>query len=133
MKVLVDTCVVLDVLTKREPFYEDSKRIFTNIAQGKMFGFVTACSINDIYYLLNKHVHNASESKNIISTLITLFDVLDVNGEDIGNALASNVTDFEDATIVESALRHHIDAIVTRNAKDFKAAPINVFDPSELM
>lgn len=34
MVILVDTNIILDVLQKREPFYEDSEKILTKCALG---------------------------------------------------------------------------------------------------
>ena len=39
MNVLIDTCVIIDVLQKREPFWEDAKDIFMAVANRKIRGF----------------------------------------------------------------------------------------------
>ena len=52
---------------------------------------------------------------------------------DIFHALSSETTDFEDAVMIETASRSHVDCIVTRNQKDYKKSSIPVFNPSEFL
>ena len=54
MIVLIDTNVLLDVLLRREPFYEDAARILLLSEKGKFNGFVSASAITDIFSLQEK-------------------------------------------------------------------------------
>ena len=65
--------------------------------------------------------------------LFKIFDILDATAEDCRNALRSNISDYEDAILVESAKRNDIDCIVTCNVKDFKDSNISVYSPTELL
>ena len=132
MKLLIDTCVVLDVLENREPFVSDAKRIFLMAAQNKATMYITACSVKDIYYLIHKYNHNSDESKRVVASLLKLFNVLDVNGEDLANALAVDMNDYEDSVITQSCLRNQIDYIVTRNIKDFVNSPVRAVLPADI-
>jgi predicted nucleic acid-binding protein len=49
MDVFLDMNVLIDVLAKREPFYVDSARIWTLAEQGRIKGFVSVISFNNIY------------------------------------------------------------------------------------
>ncbi len=53
MKVLIDTCIIIDVLQKREPFVDDSKDIFLLCSQQLFDGFISAKAMTDIYYLMH--------------------------------------------------------------------------------
>lgn len=132
MKILIDTCVILDLIENREPFVEDAKKIFLMVAQNKISAYVTACSIKDIYYLSHKHNHSNEESKQIVKSLLKLVNVLDVNGKDLSNALASEMSDYEDAVLAQSCQRNEIKYIVTRNIKDFVNSPIPAILPSKI-
>ena len=46
MKLLIDTNIVLDVLLKREPFYQDAVKVM-NLAQ-----YVSATAVTDILHCL---------------------------------------------------------------------------------
>jgi hypothetical protein len=43
--------------------------------------------------------------------------------------MSSEISDYEDAIMVETAIRSEMDCIVTRNGKDYAKASIAVYDP----
>lgn len=129
MRALIDTCVVIDALQAREPFCRDAQQIFLAVANHRTVGFLTAKSATDIYYLTHRHTHNDRETRKVLSTLFSLFELLDTVGMDCRRAIASEVTDYEDAVMVESALRSGVDCIVTRNLKDYEKSPVQVYSP----
>ena len=47
MIVLIDTCVILDALQKREPFWEDAAKIFLAAANEKYQGIITAKALTE--------------------------------------------------------------------------------------
>ena len=67
MKVLVDTCVVIDVLQDREPFSADARKLFLAVANKKCEGLLTAKASTDIYYLIHKHLHTDKESRRVLN------------------------------------------------------------------
>ncbi len=133
MRVLVDTCVVIDVLQHREPFWKDSYAVFLAIANCRAEGYLTAKSLTDIYYLTHRVTHDDKETRKILSTLLIPFDLLDTAGMDCRRAISSDITDFEDAVMVESALRSGMDCIVTRNLKDFRNSSVPVYSPESFL
>lgn len=58
MRVLLDTCVVIDALQSREPFYEEAQEIFLAAANRRIDGFLTAKAVTDIYYLTHRLTHS---------------------------------------------------------------------------
>ena len=132
-KVVLDTCVVIDFIQNRKPYSESAKEIFYLIADKKIEGNITANTVADIYYLTHKYTHNHVASKKIISKLLSLVDTLDVNKDDVLNALDSEINDYEDAILHESARRNKINVIVTRNIKDYKNAVIDVETPADFL
>lgn len=133
MKALVDTCVIVDVLQDREPFSSDARKIFLAIANKRLDGLLTAKASTDIYYLTHKYTHSDKESKRILNTLFGLFELLDTTGLDCRKAISSEISDFEDAVMVESAIRAEVDCIVTRNLKDFEKSPVPVYAPADFL
>ena len=131
MRALIDTCIVVDVLQNREPFAETAQAIFLAVANHRFDGFLTAKSITDIYYITHRATHSDKETRRVLSTLFSLFELLDTTGMDCRHALSSNLTDYEDAVMVASAVRANIDCIVTRNQKDYASSPVPVYDPVE--
>ena len=116
MKILVDTNIVIDALTGREPFRESAEQIFLLAANQIEDLYITASSAADIYYLARKHFHNTEQSKNILSKLYQLFAILDVN-----------------AVISCCAKRNQMNYIVTGNIKKYKDSRVKALLPDEFI
>ena len=133
MNVLIDTCIIIDALQSREPFNKDAEAVFLSVANRRCVGFLTANSITDIYYLMHKALHSAEETKKVLGVLFNLFEILDTCGIDCRRALTSNISDYEDAIMIEAATRAKMDGIVTRNLKDYAGAPLPVYSPAQFV
>lgn len=133
MRVLVDTCVVVDVLQNREPFAADAQAIFLAAANQQIQAYITAKSVTDIYYLTHRLTHSDHETRDILAKLLCLFDLLDTAAIDCRQALASEMSDYEDAVMAATAVRTEMDCIVTRNGKDYTNAKVTVYTPHELI
>ncbi len=133
MKALLDTCIIVDVLQNRLPFAADGQSIFLAAANRQFDGFLTAKSVTDIYYLTHRATHSDKETRQALHKLLTLFDLLDTAAMDCRHALVSEMGDFEDAVMAESALRCQLDCIVTRNVRDYSKAPLPVCTPAEFL
>ncbi|MDI9470434.1 MAG: PIN domain-containing protein [Bacillota bacterium] len=133
MKALIDTCVILDAMQTREPFHKAAENILLGSALNKISGCITANSITDIYYIGYRITKDRKKSLDQINKLLVIFEVLDVNAVDCKNASLSEIEDFEGALLVETAVRHDMECIVTRNIKDFKGADIPVYLPDEFL
>lgn len=133
MRILIDTCIVIDALQNREPFNKNAQDIFLLAANRKFDGFITAKSVTDIYYLTHRLTHSDKNTRNILSRLFKLFDLADTTGTDCKYALSLEVSDYEDAVMIETALRMQMEAIVTRNTKDYSKSVVPVLTPDELI
>lgn len=133
MKAMIDTCIVVDALQKRESFFPEAESIFLLCANLKFDGFLSAKAITDIYYLTHQQTHSNEETRKIIRTLCNLFHLLDTTSLDIQKAISSEVSDFEDAVRIETAIRSKLDCIVTRNTSDYKKSVIPVYTPSKFI
>ena len=133
MRALIDTCVVIDALQSREPFRVDAENVFFAAANMHFTGCITAKSVADIYYLTHKFSHSDAETRKVLQTLFSLFEILDTTGIDCRKAIQSGIKDYEDAIMVESAVRAELDCIVTRNVRDYVGSPIPVYTPSEFV
>lgn len=133
MRVLIDTCIIIDALQNRKPFSYDAQKIFFAAANKRFTGFITAKAVTDIYYIPHRATHDDKETRKILNRLFYLFEVLDTTGMDCKKALASLISDYEDAVMNETALREDIDYFVTRNQKDYKHSDIPVVLPLQLL
>ena len=134
MRVLIDTCVIIDALQNREPFNVDAQKIFMAVANRQCSGFVSAKSVTDIYYITHRATHSDKETRKILNALLFLFDILDTTDMDCRRALTvEKVSDYEDAVMIETAAREDIDYIVTRNKRDYKDSSVPVMSPDGII
>jgi len=132
MKVLIDTNVIIDVLSNRTPHFHFSSKIF-ELCGAQLQGHIAAYQTRDIFYLLKRSGVDISVAKSAIACLVGTLVSLDTNFSDIKCALASEISDFEDAILAYCAERHNIQFIITRNVKDFKLSPIKAVSPRDFV
>ena len=94
---------------------------------------MSAKSITDIYYLTHQSTHSNDTTKEALRKLFVLFNLLDTATTDVKHAIDSDVSDYEDAVMIETAKRSGVDCIVTRNIKDYSASSVPVFTPAQLV
>lgn len=133
MRAVIDTCVIVDALQSREPFCKDAQSIFLLCANQQFEGFLTAKAITDIYYLTHRQTHSDKATRDVLTKLCALFGLLDTTALDIRKAISAEISDFEDAVMVETAVRSGMDCIVTRNIKDYSKAQTGVLQKSLLI
>ena len=133
MRALIDACIVIDALQNREGFCDDAQKIFLAVANKWFVGFLSAKSVTDIYYLTRHYTHSDKDARAVLNTLFQLFELMDTAGIDCRRATSSDISDYEDAVMVESAVRSGVDCIVTRNIKDYSKSPVPVYLPSDFL
>lgn len=132
MKVFLDTNVLLDVLTRRRPFFEASSQIWTLAERGRIRGLISAISYPNIYYIVRKLSGREAADKVVLS-LRAIFTVVACDERIIGKALDSKFDDFEDAIQFYSALRARVTCIVTRDPDHFPNEGPAVRSPTEFL
>lgn len=133
MRILADTNVILEALTSREPWNKSAEKIFFMAANHTIEMYITASSATDIYYLIRKHLHNAKDAKFIMEKLYSLTGILEVTANDCIDALASPISDYEDAVVERVASRTDMDYIVTRKIKDYQAGDRKIILPDDFV
>ena len=133
MKVLIDNNVIIDFLNQREPFFEDSYKIFQLGMEGVIETIMSAGDITTIYYVIRKSLQNTIIAREKIFLLSNIIKICKSTPEDITSAIILFIPDFEDAVIAAIARREKADYIVTRNEKDFANSPIPAVNPAEFL
>jgi predicted nucleic acid-binding protein len=131
LKILFDTNIVLDVLLDRLPHSDVAVELFSMVEDGSIIGYLCGTTITTVFYLAAKTVGTARAQEEI-RKLLSLFEVAPVNRHVLESALMLDFNDFEDAVIHEAACHMGVDAIVTRNTKDFKKSRITVYSSEEM-
>lgn len=132
MRVLIDTNVILDVALERQPYLSTSEQVLLFVEQGLIEGYLSASTFTDLYYLIRK-ARNREWALDFLTRLLTFCWIATVDQSVISQALASPMSDLENAVQYEAAIAHQLSAIVTRNPQDFPTDRIQVFAPEALL
>jgi predicted nucleic acid-binding protein len=130
--ILVDLNIIIDYLNKREG-HEKALELIIQCCLKKTKGYVCAHEITTLAYFLQKENKNRNKNVKIISGILKMFEIIEINKALLEKALLSNINDYEDAVVVESAKARNIDYIITKNTKDFKNSQITPLLPGEYL
>lgn len=133
MKLMIDTNIILDVFIKRQPFYEQSRKILEMCENKIIQGFVTASSIMDIFYLVRKSTHSTETAYQCLGALFDIVKVLPVTNDNVISAYTVKANDFEDCLLAVCAKSNGCTYIVTRNESDFKDFDVPVVSPDKAL
>lgn len=129
---LIDTNVILDVILARMPWADDGVRVLDAIAKRRARGFMAAHSVTTAYYVVEK-ARGRAVANSAVSDLLGTLSVVPLEDADFSRAMALGLGDFEDAVQVAAHLKVGADYLITRNAKDFKGAPVVTLSAGELV
>ena len=132
LRILFDVNVVLDVLQKREPFYEASARLLGYAETGRVQGCIAAHSLTTLFILVSKY-RSAAEAHVILTSLMQFLQIAAVTQETLSQALNLPYKDFEDAVQMSAALQWKADYLATRNIRDYQPAPVKTVQPIDLL
>lgn len=132
LKVLIDLNVVLDVLQRREPFYDMSAGVLAAAETGMVEGWIAAHSLTTLFYLLARY-QSAERARVALTDLLTFLSVAAVDQVVIEQALNLPYPDVEDAVQMMAAVRSGVRYLVTRNVRDYGMGPLPVLQPVELL
>ena len=131
MRLLLDTNIILDILTRRAG-YEQSLDVLRYCEIKQAEGAVTTATVLDVMYILRKHI-SPENVKESVQTLLPIVNVEDVKKADILGAFDSEISDYEDAVQAQCAKRNRMDYIVTRNIRDFSKSPVPAILPGDVL
>jgi predicted nucleic acid-binding protein len=117
-KLFIDTDIILDILAKREPFYNSAAQLFTLIDENKIEAYTTPVVFSNLFYILSK-LKTRKIAHSSLRKLRLLLKIIQVDEKVVDLALNSEFKDFEDAIQFYSAKLHELDFIITRNVNDF--------------
>jgi predicted nucleic acid-binding protein len=130
--VFVDTDIIYDLLSQRQPFYQSAAKLFTMADENKVKITVSALSIANIHYLISKQL-SSEHAKQILRKFKILIEIVQIDGKIIDLALNSDFNDFEDAIQYYCALENDCNILLTRNLKDYKKAQITVMTAQDFI
>lgn len=132
MRLLIDGNILLDVLKKRMPHYEDSAKVWKMCETGIAEGYVSALTFANLIYVMRKEL-SPVQIEETLKTLSLIFSFADLHATDLTAAAELKWTDYEDALQSNAAERIGAEYIVTRNVKDFTDSRVSAVTPSEFL
>ena len=131
MRVLLDTCVILDAMQNRGKFAKFAQALLVSAANETFEGCASSKQICDVYYILHKVYHSNKKCRDVLANLFDVVEVVDCSSSSVMNARISPVSDFEDAVLIECAKEAGCSLIATSNLSDFKNSEIDTVDPKQ--
>ena len=129
----VDTNVLIDLVVENEPDTTYASELFFLAEEKSIVMNICAMSFNNVFYIVKKRL-GREKAKTAIKQISDITKCLPVDHVVIKHAMLSQFRDFEDAIQYFSAFQiPKCEAIITRNAKDFKLSDIPVICPYEFL
>ena len=132
MRLLIDANIILDVLQRREPFYEGSSIIWKLCETNQADGYISTLTFANLVYIMRKQL-SPEQIKDVYSALHMIFSFADLTSTDLSSAADQKWDDFEDALQSVIAKRIKAQYIITRNVKDFEESQVVALTPHEFL
>lgn len=132
-KLFLDTNIVLDLLARRDPFYNEAALLFSMADKKEVQLSVSALTFATVNYVLSRQ-KSAKETKMILRKLKLLVHVTSLDEKVLDLSLNdADFSDFEDALQHYSALENGIDILITRNLKDYQKSLLPVMTAEQFL
>lgn len=132
LRVLIDLNIILDAVGGREPFSAASSEIMVAAEIGAIEGFVAAHSVTTFYYLSSKY-RSPAIARVQLTDIVQILKVAAVDDRVIEQALTLPYKDYEDAVQMMAGVHAGVEYVVSRDLAGFKAGPLPVISPGELL
>ncbi len=132
-KLFVDTNIIIDLLSGREPYYRESAILFSLADRKKVEISVSSLTIANTGYVLLRQLKK-NKVKEVLRKLRLVVNVLPLDDKIIGLALNDeSFADFEDALQYFTAIDNEQEIIITRNLKDYRASKLPVMTARQFL
>lgn len=133
MRVLIDTNIMLDFLSKRPSFFKSADSIIQLCCEEKVQGFIAAHSVVNAFYILRKE-YSEETRKEILSQFTDLVPVVEIDHTSIKECLLNGkYKDLEDCLQENCAKKCQADYIITRDPSGFSESKIPAVSPDRFL
>lgn len=133
MNILFDSNVILDLLLRREPFFEDAATLSVLSEKGHIQGYMSAAAVTDVFYIARKSLGDKETALGLLKGLLANIRVASVTQGIIYEALDLKWNDFEDAVQYAAGKSISAQFIITRNPSDFSGSTLKVMTPNDFL
>lgn len=132
-RLLIDTNIVIDLLSNRKNFYNDAAELFSLADKKELVLTISSLTFANTNYILTK-LKSAKDAREILRKFKVLVKLLTLDDKITELALSDeSFPDFEDGLQYYSAMENQIDIIISRNKKDFKNSKIPILTAKEFL
>jgi predicted nucleic acid-binding protein len=132
MRVLLDTDVILDVIAARLPFTAEAGELLDLSEEGAFEAYISALTPLNVFYIARK-AKSSTNLRESNKALLQVVKMCPLNDAVLDAAFALPFSDYEDAVQHCCATAAGLEAIVTRNVRDYKNSTLPVFTPAEFL
>ncbi len=132
-KLFVDTNIVIDLLSRREPFFEEAAELFSLADKKQVSLTVSSLTFANTSYTLLRQM-DSNKAKSVLRKLRLILRILPLDDKIVGLALNDETfSDFEDGLQYFTAIEDEQEIIITRNLKDFKKSKLPVMTAKQFV
>lgn len=131
-RIYLDCNILLDWMLGREPYSYFASKIIELTEKKKIVTFLSALTLANTYYILSKEL-NKRVAEEFLKDASRIFGFLPMDDTIIQRAIGSRCRDFEDDLHYWTAEGNSLDALITRNGKDFPRGNLAVMDAEEFI
>jgi predicted nucleic acid-binding protein len=132
MRVLLDLNVVLDVVQKRVPHYQDSAEVLSLARLGQIEATLPSHALTTLYFIIAKAA-GKPKANETVDWMLAHFEIIPADKAVFRRARQLAFADFEDAVVAGLAEAGRCDHLITRNVADFAGSPIPALTPTDLL
>lgn len=141
-QLVFDTNILVDALTARGTYYEDTVTLLERVRDGQMEGWYAPHTITTVYYLLERILSKDAASRaeatraarELLRTVLGFLKPLPQVGDELLDIVAEDGDDLEDLIIVKLAMDYLPNPIfITRDKWFLKRDGIVAFHPKEFV
>lgn len=132
-KLFIDTNIVIDLLSRRMPFYDGAANLFSMADKKLVEISISSLTIANTSYTLLRQM-DSNKAKSILRKIRLIVNILPLDDKIVGLALNDDsFSDFEDGLQYFTAIENNQDIIITRNLKDFKNSKLPAMTASQFL
>ncbi len=134
MRLLLDTNILVDFAIRREPHFEDAKKLMLLGYLKEVELWVGSSQMGDLVHVVTEggKPKLAKQAQELLAKLLSFIHVYATDEDDCAFMAKSDWSDLEDCLVFCNALGVKADGIVTRDANGFARSSIKVYDYDEL-
>lgn len=130
---LFDTNALVYWVNPTSPMHEEVSAFVLKAVSENCAIFAITSSLDDVYYALHSHYTSEENARDSVREIAEAFDLVDLTGPLVLEALDSNEPDYEDGIIRAAAEALQVKAIVSYDKRAFLNSSIPRLTASQAM